>query len=49
MQKSQPALRTYKICSCVDVIDEVIFTAKGHSEELKKVVGEEPILEKVGY
>ena len=41
--------RTYKLCSCGDVIDEVIFTAKGHSEELKKVVGEEPILEKVGY
>ena len=41
--------RTYKLCSCGDVIDEVIIPAKGHSEELKKVVGEEPIVEKVGY
>ena len=49
MQKSQPALRTYKICSCVDVIDEVMIPAKGHSEELKKVIGEGPTLEKVGY
>ena len=40
---------TYKICSCGDVIDEVIIRAKVHSEELKKVVGEEPTLEKVGY
>ena len=41
--------RTYKICSCGDVIDEVMIPAKGHSEELKKVIGEEPTLEKVGY
>ena len=41
--------KTYKICSCGDVIDEVIIPAKGHSEELQKVVGEEPTLEKVGY
>ena len=40
--------RTYKIRSCVDIIDEVIIPAKGHSEELKKVVGEDPTLEKVG-
>ena len=40
---------TYKLCSCGDVIDEVIIPAKGHSEALKKVVGEEPALEKVGY
>ena len=41
--------RTYKLCSCVDVIDEIIIPAKVHSEELKKVIGEEPTLEKVGY
>ena len=41
--------RTYKIRSCVDIIDEVIIPAKGHSEELKKVIGEEPTLEEVGY
>lgn len=41
--------RTYQLCSCGDVIDEVMIPAKGHSEELKKVVGEEPTLKKVGY